>query len=166
MREIATQFCQPSQLPRNVNNVLSNVFCRKHTWMLASVALERTWSLPLQDTEEVLWSPPTWHTFDETSASDISGLARGAIAKLPLLPPLLLMAVARIAACVGGLLAGKSASDPPPLPTPCCCCCCCSAYSRAASNRGHLPWWILLSDGRIKRTVDEQRYWNWYRCQL
>lgn len=122
----------------------------EHTWILASVALEKTLSLPLQETEEVLCSAIRWHTFEETSASEISGLARGAIAKFPLLPPLLLRAVARIAVCVGGLFAGKSVSDPPPLATPCCCCCCCcSAYSRAANNRGHLPWWILLSDERI-----------------
>lgn len=113
--------------------------------MLASVAFERILSLPLQETDEVRWSPIRLHTFEETSASDISGLARGAIAKFPLLPPLFPIAVARIAVCVGGLFTGKSVSDSPALPMPCCCCCCCSAYSKAANSLGHLPWWSLLS---------------------
>lgn len=113
--------------------------------MLASVAFERILSLPLQETDEVRWSPIRLHTFEETSASDTSGLARGAIAKFPLLPPLFPIEVARIAVCVGGLFAWKSVSDPLPLPMPCCCCCCCSAYSKAANSLGHLPWWSLLS---------------------
>ena len=153
--EFHFHFDQKRPLPCKIVGQWFKATCTKRTWMLASVAFERTLSLPLQDTDDVLWSP-TWHTFDETSASDISGLARGAIAKFPLLPPLLLMAVARIAACVGGLFAGKSVSDPPPLPRPCCCCCCCcSAYSKAANNRGHLPWWILLS-GRADNRKSER----------
>lgn len=112
-------------------------FFKTRTCMLASVAFDKMLSLPLPDTEDVRWRPNRLHIFDEMSASDTSGLARGAIAKLPLLPLLLAMAVVTMPPCVDGLFAVKSASDPPPLPIPCCCCC--SAYSRAARSRGHLP---------------------------